>query len=244
MLYAGPDQDVYHLSALAFDDAGIGVDLLADVKAILRNRGVAELRFGQDSRHFFPGCPTDVVALSDFLTISGFVGTGTSVDLERDLTGHVATPLPDGEFRYLTAEDYPSLDRFLRREFPGRWHYDVTHKATHDGSRPCVFGLLLDGEVQGFALLQGEGCEIPIGGAVWYASLWESWGSLGPIGVAKHLRGQGFGGALLDHALAQLAADGAKQTIIDWTNLVDFYGKFGFEVTRTYRTFSLRLDEA
>jgi hypothetical protein len=49
---------------------------------------------------------------------------------------------------------------------------------------------------------------------------------------------------LLDHALAQLAADGAKQTIIDWTNLVDFYGKFGFEVTRTYRTLSLRLDEA
>jgi hypothetical protein len=42
--------------------------------------------------------------------------------------------------------------------------------------------------------------------------------------------------------LEHLRDHGARRTIIDWTGLVDFYGKHGFEVTRTYNYMTLDLE--
>jgi len=72
--------------------------------------------------------------------------------------------------------------------------------------------------------------------------LGENWGSLGPIGVSAGLRGRGSGHALLGQALSHLRDLGARRTIIDWTGLVDFYGRHGFEVTRRYQYLSLALE--
>ena len=58
---------------------------------------------------------------------------------------------------------------------------------------------------------------------------------LGPIGVSEHVRGQGLGGRLLAASLHELAQGGARTCVIDWTSLVDFYGKFGFRPVRAYR---------
>jgi GNAT superfamily N-acetyltransferase len=242
--YSGPNRDTYHLSALAFDHATIGVDLLAHVKSILRDRGADALVYGQDSGHFFPGCPSEVTALCDFLTVSGFEGSSTAVDLERDLTGYVPASFEAAEFRYLRSEEHEELNEFFLREFPHRWRYDVLRKLEQEPKQPCVFVMLVDGKIEGFALLQSVGCVSQIGGAVWHRSLGPQWGSLGPIGISQRIRGQGFGGAILDQALGQLAKDGARQTIIDWTTLIDFYGKFGFEVTRTYRQMIRNLNDS
>ena len=243
-LYSGPNRDAYHLSSFAFEHATIGVDLLAEVKLILRDRGADALIYGQDSGHFFPGCPIEVTALCDFLTVSGFEETGLAMDLERDLNGYQPTPFDRAEFRYLRANDLPALTEFFEREFPHRWRYDVIRKFSLEEPGSSVFGMFVNGNLEGFALLQQAGCVCPIGGAVWHRSLGPNWGSLGPIGISEKIRGQGLGGALLDHALGQLAQDGAAQTIIDWTNLIDFYGKYGFEVTRTYRQMTRHLNDA
>lgn len=242
-LYAHPDKDQYHLTALAYDDAETGLELMAYVKRILRNRGASKLVFGQDTRHFWPGCPTECGKLGMFLMVQGFEEGSEQVDLERDLTGYrYEGVVPEGdEFRRLEPRDLPSLRAFFSSEFSGRWQYDTLNKVEAEGPG-TVFGLLRDGKVQGFALIQDAAAKLPIGGAVWKEDLGPRWGALGPIGIAKSIRGQGHGGALLGKALEAMAASGVQRAIIDWTNLVDFYGKFGFEPTRQYRSLTLGFD--
>lgn len=243
-LYPGPDQDVSHVSAIAYRDARAAVDMLADVKQTLRNRGITKLVFGQDSRHFFPGCPTDCKGLEGFLMVEGFAEGGSAFDLERDLSDY-SNPypaVPGAEMRYVGPDDHPALTEFMDREFPRRWAYDVENKVRLEAPMETVYALFLAGRVEGFALLQRHGAKIPIGGAVWRRSLGDRWGSLGPIGVSAHLRGKGVGGALLGAALQQLKTDGVARCIIDWTVLVDFYRKFGFEVSREYKSMTLNLE--
>lgn len=241
-LYSGSDKDVAHLSAIGFCDANFGVDLLADLKRLLRNRGCSKLVFGQDSGHFFPGCPEDFPSLTSFLTVEGFGDGGVSNDMERDLSDYENVfPVPEGdELRPLETKDIDALDRFLIREFPNRWRYDVMRKVSVEGAG-CVFGLFRRGSLEGFALLQDASNRLPIGGAIWRNDLGENWASLGPIGVSKSLRGHGHGNSLLGSALAYQHSKGFHRCIIDWTSLVDFYGKHGFTVARRYHSMWLNL---
>ena len=188
--------------------------------------------------------------MGGFLRKHGFVAGGLAFDLERDLSsgeqrvgsGEPFSPpaAPQSSFRTLADADVPALDNFLARSFPGRWRFDVMRKVKAEGAR-TVFGLFVNGRCEGFALLQGEGCALPIGGATWRNDLGQSWGSLGPIGIAESIRGGGLGAHLLHQALVELRARGARRTIIDWTGLLDFYGAEGFEVTRAYRSYRWEL---
>ena len=60
------------------------------------------------------------------------------------------------------------------------------------------------------------------------------YGGLGPIGIAKKIRGKHVGDYILNQSLQQLRKIGAVRVNIDWTILKDFYGQFGFEVERPY----------
>ena len=48
------------------------------------------------------------------------------------------------------------------------------------------------------------------------------------------LRGQGYGSVLLDAGLRRLHDNGVNGCVIDWTGLLDFYGRFGFQPLRAY----------
>jgi len=242
-LYKGQDQDVAHLSAIAYCEPQYGLDLMTEVKMLLANRGFTRLQFGQDSRHFFPGCPIDHPSLCSFLTVEGFSEGGEVVDLERDLSDYKNLyPIPEGdEMRPLEEKDVPALIEFFDREFPARWKYDTMTKLGIEGPR-CVFGLFHGDRIDGFALIQDSTNKAPIGGAVWHVSMGANWGALGAIGVAKELRGRGSGHALLGSALECLRDRGVGPCIIDWTGLVDFYGKHGFVPTRRYKAMSLALE--
>ena len=54
------------------------------------------------------------------------------------------------------------------------------------------------------------------------------------IGVSADRRGHGYGAALLDAGLRRLHDNGINGCVIDWTGLVDFYARFGFERYRSY----------
>jgi predicted N-acetyltransferase YhbS len=241
-LYRVADPDQYHLHSLAYVEPSAAGDLLAEARRMIRDRGGSQLIFGQDAGHFFPGCPTDCAKLREFLDIEGFLPGSEVVDLERDLRDFPVdvTFAPGDAGRPLTADDAGRIDDLLGREFPGRWHYDVRRVCEHYGPE-YVYGLFASNELVGFALIQDESIPVPLGGAVWNVSLGKHWGSLGPIGVAREFRGHGRGLTLLRAALVELKRRGAQQTIIDWTTLVDFYGKVGFSVTRTYIPMTLSL---
>lgn len=243
-LYHGPDPDSAYLTAIAYSHPDAGGDCLAFARSVLKNRGASRLVFGQDTRHLFPGCPADAGALELLLTVEGFEPGSDQFDLERDLSdfAYQGQVPEDAEYRMLTDADRSSVKAFFSENFSGRWQHDVLEKASVEGIGKSVFGLLIGGEVKGFALLQDWSCERPIGGAVWNLSMGENWGSLGPIGVDERIRGKHYGGALLGRALEELKRRGVRRCSIDWTGLVDFYSKFGFEVSRTYHSMALKLD--
>jgi predicted N-acetyltransferase YhbS len=171
-------------------------------------------------------------------------------DLERDLRGYEAHRTTgagsqdsvDGtDCRQCQESDLPSLETFLRREFPGRWTYDTLAKVEAEGRCEFVQGLFVEGRLEGFAITQDASHRMPIGGAVWRNDLGPNWGSLGPIGISKSGRGKGLGDALLASALLDLKSRAVRRCIIDWTTLGDFYGRHGFLPTRRYRTMSLGL---
>ncbi len=239
-LYAGPDSKLAHASLFSENSE----EPIRRAIDILRAEGYAALIVGQDSGHFLPGAPTDVPWMGRLLRRFGFVPGGLSFDLENDLStwGHHAALANESscDFRALAQDDLPALDAFLATAFPGRWRFDVMGKVEADGAE-TVFGLFQGEVCLGFALLQGEGCRKPIGGAIWRNDLGPNWGSLGPIGIAESIRKAGLGTRLLHEALAELHRRGARRTIIDWTGLLDFYGAEGFSVTRAYRSYRLEL---
>ncbi|HVL38020.1 MAG TPA: GNAT family N-acetyltransferase [Fimbriimonadaceae bacterium] len=260
-LWKGQDPDQAHVCACAFKEPQVGVDLFSFVKRLLRNRGIYRLVFGQDSRHFFPGCPSDCQSLRDFLIIEGFQEGAEAVDLERDVTDYAPPPavaiesgahsneyaLRDREgaeatVRPIAQEDQAALRIFLNREFPGRWAYDTLNKIDLEERSDFVYGLFYEGTLHGFATTQDWTHRLPVGGGVWNLALGDRWGALGPIGVSRRVRGKGLGNGLLAAALNGLRERGARRTIIDWTALAPFYERHGFEITRTYRSFVLRLD--
>ncbi|MCB8933796.1 MAG: hypothetical protein M9921_14035 [Fimbriimonadaceae bacterium] len=259
-LFSGPDPDQAHLTCLVYSDPSLAVDLVARVKSILRDRGVYKLVFGADSRHFFPGCPSECTALRDFLIIEGFDEGGEVIDLERDLSdyeppqgclavlsGWDARQRPKSAAGATTVgpiheDDLGALEQFLEREFPGRWASDTMRMIAEEGTSEGVYGLFVADQVEGFAVTQREGQKMPFGGAVWHLDLGERWGSLGPIGVSKGVRGKGFGDALLGASLLALKEHGTKRCIIDWTTLEAFYGRHGFKPARSYQPFILGLE--
>lgn len=243
-LYKGPSIDQAHLSAMAYREPRIAVDLMAEAKRILRNRGVNRIHFGGDSRHFWPGCPVECGGICGFLMVEGFEDQGECFDLERNLADY-APPRPlTGGFEYRTLssdDDVVALRVFLEEEFPGRWRHDVLDKIRNEGDPGCVFAAFEGSKVVGFAVIQDSTSKVPVGGAVWRNALGPNWGALGPIGVASDKRGLGLGHAVLGAALLELKKRGVQRCIIDWTTLDKFYGEHGFEITRRYKASSLRL---
>ena len=245
-LFKGPSVDQAHLSAIAYSDPRVAVDLVADAKRVLRNRGVNRVVFGGDSRHFWPGCPADFGAMCGFLMVEGFEDQGEVFDLERDLSDYQAwTQPPDKiEFRPIDSEDeLVALRVFLEASFSGRWLHDTLDKIRVEGDPGCVMAAFDQSKVVGFSLMQHWTHQLPIGGGVWRNSLGDRWASVGPIGVTSELRGAGIGHSLLEASLLHLKSLGGKQCIIDWTTLDAFYGKHGFKVTRRYRPSSLKLGD-
>jgi len=252
-LYRGVDPDIAHVSAIVCPAPQLGLEMLAFVKRNLKNRGIYKLLFGQDILHFFPGCPTDCPGVRDLLVVEGFTEGGDCVDIRQDLTNFVPresamTRLNAGpekvKVQPVLNEDASALDAFLKREFPGRWRYDVQTKIRAEGRSDFVYALWVNGAMEGFALTQDATHQRPIGGAVFHEGLGANWCALGPIGVSKEIRGKGLGDALLAATLLNMKSRGLGQCTIDWTVLQDWYGKHGFEVCRTYVPFTLKLDEA
>ena len=238
-LYAGPDPSQVHLSFLAGDTKEATAAILDATLA--KNAPASKFLFGQDSRHFLPGVPLECEELANLLLSRGFEEGGLAVDLERDLSDYqppvgCLNPLTgDVYVRRLVTSDRDNLIEFFDREFPARWKFDTMNKWDVEGQPQFVFGLFVDGQIHGFALTHEHEAKLPIGGAVWRNDLGANWGSLGPIGNSREVRGRGLGDALLGAALLELSRSGVRQCIIDWTTLVDFYGRHGFVVNRRYR---------
>jgi GNAT superfamily N-acetyltransferase len=98
-----------------------------------------------------------------------------------------------------------------------------------------IMGIVLRREVLGFAHLFHSRSSWIGPSIAWAGRDASRVGGLGPMGVDPTLRGQGLGLALLDQAMVHLASLGVDEMVIDWTVLLEFYGKLGFVPRRHYQ---------
>ncbi len=220
---------------------GIGSRLLAVLENRFREEGAAMIIPGGSFHHVMPGIPvpldpSDPAPALAFFQAHGYILGKEVWDVRRNLAEPPAlpaiAPLREGfELRPTRPEEAPRMLHFLNQDFAGRWARDVAHHLAHGGRPEHVFGLFVDSTPLGFALLSPPGTT----GALRWAGFAPEVAALGPIGVSPALRGRGMGLALLVRALEQLRDWGATETVIDWTDLLDFYARCGFQPWLRYR---------
>ncbi len=222
---------------------GLGTQLVDWAEGWLAGQGARELSVGGSLRPFTPGLPTELGG-PDFFTRRRYQAEGAVWDVARRLRDYAAPRTwPPIETRPLGPADADALDEFLRREFPERWHFEYGEFRREGGRLSDYVGLWEGGRIEGFCHLTLEDSAWPIE-RLYMHRLPQPWGQLGPIGVGSAVRGRGYGGALLDAGLRELAARGVDGCVIDWTDLVDFYGKFGFAPFRQYTPLTKALPAA
>lgn len=225
-----------------FQRKGIGTLLLNSCIESLKAKNIKEIIVGQDLDNIFSGVPDFNLADREsngtvqFLEHHGFkVSEGKNFDMVNDLSNYnfnlsnLKINLST-EFSTVTAtkNDIPSLKAFLEKEFPGRWVYEIS-RTFNTKELEHVLILKSNEEILGF-------CRIRFSFDTSYNDFYigKSCGALGPIGVAKSARGKGLGNRILYDSLSKLKTLGAKNTNIDWTDLVDFYSQFGFKPWRSF----------
>lgn len=229
---------------------GVGSALLAWAAAWLAEQGCTTARLGGGLRPFAPGLPVELGS-EEFFAARGFRprdGDATVWDVAGDLAERTwersgSAPAPGDQLRVAPAQrgDDRALLAFLQREFPGRWRFEF-EEFCRLGGKMSEYTLLWRGDGTGAASVDGF-CRIrrrwryavePLD-RFFMHRLPTPWGQLGPIGVGQAGRGRGAGSALLRFSLARLNAYGVRGCVIDWTTLIDYYGKFGFQPFRAYR---------
>jgi GNAT superfamily N-acetyltransferase len=219
---------------------GIGSALLAWAEGWLAEQGCTRARLGGSLRPFAPGLPSDLDS-EPFFRRRGYDNRPqgeTDWDVARTLADYTPRhntqyPISNTRIRPAKPGDESALLAFFHREFPGRWRFEFEEFVAAGGRMADFMLLWREGEVDGFARLTLADSERPLD-RFFMHRLPQPWGQLGPIGVGRGRRGLGLGGALLDAGLCHLADLGVNGCVIDWTSLVDFYGKYGFKPYRQY----------
>ncbi len=221
--------------------AGAGSELLRWAEAWLGALGCTHFELGGSLRPFAPGLPEGPAGSERFFRRRGYQNFAPSPlvwDVARSLRDYkprpVDRPLPAGvETRAARPGDEEGLREFFRREYPGRWRFEF-EEALRAGERISDFTVLrTERGFDGFARLTFVDSARPLD-RFFMHRLPRPWGQLGPIGVSADCQGRGYGSALLDAGLHRLRAAGVDGCVIDWTDLVDFYARYGFRPFRRY----------
>jgi predicted N-acetyltransferase YhbS len=217
--------------------SGIGSDLLAWAERWLIERGCTQAMLGGSMRTFVAGLPVEL-GTEAYFRHRGYRDQAGAIawDLARDL-GSYSSPTSvrpiDGIVRPAQPADHEALMTFLYREFPDRWRFE-TLEYLREGGRISDFILFETARgIDGFCRVLFEDSLEPLD-RYYPHRLPKPWGQLGTIGVSKDRRGRGYGAAILDTSLRRLRDSGVRGCVIDWTDLLDFYGKFGFYPYRRY----------
>jgi predicted N-acetyltransferase YhbS len=208
---------------------GIGARLLAAAEAHLGKRIIT---LGDSFHHALPGIPAELSGARAFFAKHGYVETQQVWDVRGDAREGGDVNLPEGvTVRPLQPGEEGELLHFLNTTFPGRWARDMAQSLVEHEPIADVMGLIEHDTLIGFSRIAPPGSR----GAARWAGFSAGIAGLGPIGVSDEVRGRGLGLALVRAGLAELARRGATDTVIDWTTLLDFYGRVGFKPWLCYQ---------
>ena len=226
-----------------FRGRGVASALYEAAEAFLRSQGAKRISVVHYPYHLTPGVPSEAVGLKAFLERKGFGGWRETYDLRRQLVDYeIPTEVekrlreqnPKVVIRPAREGEQKAIVEFVGREFPGGWHYDTKRFFEKGGDPSDIVIVVENDEIIGFChTFTPESIELR-GSTHWFPLLQGRWGGLGPIGIAAAHRGRGLGLALLCYSVWHNKRRGVTDMVIDWTDLVDFYGRIGFKIWKRY----------
>ena len=229
---------------------GYGKILLTKAEEVLIYKGINSISIGSDIHNFFPGIPNDFDNTTDvFFKNNGYnIGYYTH-DLVKKLTkddlvkyssyNNNEYSLDNGEMKkvelvYAKKSDENDLLDFLKRTFFGRW-YDEACEYFKNGEIVKEYLLAkVDGEIVGF--LRVNNCLIKeTSYNINWKERFDRLVGFGPLGVDVNYRHHGIAKMLLYYAISDSYRNGYTEAMIDWTGLVTYYQKLGFETWKCYQ---------
>jgi len=238
----GPAGILVVLVEPAFQRSGTGGALLKEVERAMKARGIDPLNlgFGNDSNYFWPGVPVDTHAWG-FFTSRGWKEDERNCDLVQELSNYttpswVYSRLARAEvtLQLATPELHDQIMAFEQQWFP-RWTDFYANAITDPETRDVIAALDAKGAVVGSVLIRVAGP------ARWQADSGVRHGTINVLGVAEDQQGQGIGLALAARAMEILKERGCVKCYIQWTGLIDWYGKLGAKVWAEYHMGSKEL---
>ena len=221
---------------------GTGSRLLEWAEERLRSQGAATICLWGPSGHLIPGPPAGDEAALTFWRHRGYVLKDTVFDVRAALDNWQPPEPPAqiaaGNYALVQGKtgEEDEIVSFMSAAFPGRWRYDMA-SAFERGYAPADVTLVRErgGQISGFlCAFHGESGYLG-GGSLLYPLLRPGkWGGIGPLGISDSARGHGLGLALVAAGVSYLHGKGVRDCSIDWTTLVDFYGKLGFAPWKSY----------
>ncbi|MGE8204909.1 GNAT family N-acetyltransferase [Heyndrickxia sp. NPDC080065] len=243
-------QEIGWIQCLLIDsnyrNKGIGTALLEKAETALAEEGVKKVLIGRDPWHYFPGIPGEYKTINQWVEKRGYINTGS----DHDLIAHYSQQLPfeapsveDVEFMLLKESEKEELLSFLHRCFPGRWEYEAIHYFKKGGKGREFVVLKKNNRIIGFCRVNDSESPFIAQNVYWSPLLNGQLGGIGPLGVDSAERKKGYGIAIVEAGISTLRSRGINDIVIDWTGLVDFYGKLGYTKWKSYSKYSKSLVE-
>ena len=217
-----------------FRNQGIGSYLLSLSENIFQSMGKTVIQIGADYNNFFPGLPCDFNNLSNlWFERRGYTVTRATHDLIcRNLKDYVIKN-QQYSFRFVKNADYERVMLFFERNFPGRWQLEFVEYFQNYLNDENYLIILDQDQVIGFSRVNSKNQSNYPYNITWHQRF-SHLGGIGPLGVDKDYRHFGLGWDLVASSINYLKNKNCQEIIIDWTGLLEFYQKFGFEVWKSY----------
>ncbi|GAA0336869.1 GNAT family N-acetyltransferase [Bacillus carboniphilus] len=229
----------------AYRGQGIGSKLLEHAESFLKANSMKKVFLGRDPWHYFPGIPTQYAEVMEWFEHKGYkVSGGNEVDLLCDYNDKEIDSIPSMEevtFSLIKEEEKEDLVEFLNRCFPGRWAYEAIHYFKKGGTGREFAVIKKQEKIIGFCRINDNQSPFIAQNVYWAPLFDEELGGVGPLGVDPNERKKGYGLAIVEAGIAFLRQRGINKIVIDWTGLVDFYGKLGYKPWKTYTPYSKSL---
>lgn len=228
---------------------GIGSLLLEKSEEELKKLGVTSISIGSDIHNFFPGVPNDFDNLTDvFLRKRGYNVSYYTHDLVKKLTKEDIIKyqsynenkyLENGEvveviLRYATINDKEELLDFFKRCFYGRWYDECIEYFENNQIQKEYLLAIVNNKIVGFLRVNNQLID-EISYNLNWSSRFNKLVGIGPLGVDPTYRSRGIAKMLLYYSISDSSKNGYTEAMIDWTGLVTYYQKFGYEIWKCYQ---------
>ncbi|MEH7179128.1 GNAT family N-acetyltransferase [Neobacillus vireti] len=225
---------------------GIGSALLGKAEQALKERNIKTVHIGRDPWHYFPGIPKNFEKSKTWFEKRNYVSGYIEYDLIRHDQNRPNCFNPsryDVQFTLLKKEEKHEFLSFLQRCFPGRWEYEAIHYFQRGGTGREFVIAKKNGNIIGFCRINDHNSPYIAQNVYWAPLVNEALGGIGPLGIDPNERKNGYGLAIVEAGISFLRERNIHSIVIDWTGLVNFYGKLDFVIWKEYQQMSKDLSK-